>query len=120
MDQNLRIRFPLGLKMVGALVFLLLCSGATLVWFSTQLFVRDTTATIQQVNSDIATGVAARLGDFCEALAGRLRWGAALVLRGDERARPDALFADEKNLLAFLVLDTRTTPAGIAGHYRAA
>lgn len=53
-----RFRFPLSAKLISLTTGLLVLSIATLVWFSTRLFIADNTALIQQMNADTATHLA--------------------------------------------------------------
>lgn len=67
------MRFSIGTKLIGLVTALLLISEAVIISLSTQLFLQDNSALVQQVNSQVASNLAAQLRIYLESYADRMK-----------------------------------------------
>jgi adenylate cyclase len=68
-----KLRLTIGTKLVGLIAILLLSSVVSLVWLSTNMFIEDNTALIQQMNSDSAGSLATRMRDSFREVTDKMR-----------------------------------------------
>jgi adenylate cyclase len=68
-----RLRLTIGAKLVGLIALLLIASVASLVRLSTDMFIEDNTALIQQMNSDSAGSLATRMRDSFREVTDKMR-----------------------------------------------
>lgn len=76
-------RLTVGKKLVGLIGALLIASLASVVWLSSQLFIQDTTALIDQINSDTASNLSTRFRETLQQYAERVKI-LAIVLQDEK------------------------------------
>ncbi len=67
------MRWSIGTKLIGLVTALLLISEAVIISFSSELFLQDNSALVQQVNAQAASNLASQLRIFLETYADRLK-----------------------------------------------
>lgn len=76
-----KVRLTIGTKLVTLIALLLMVSAASLVWISTNMFIEDNTALIQQMNADTAASLATQTRELFENLTEKMRVMGTVLLQ---------------------------------------
>lgn len=90
--DKVKIKVSIGTKIIGMTAFLLVASVISLVYTSSQLFVKDNTALIQQMNADTANNLALQVRETFNNLNEKLLVISTYLYSGQKSESQDKVF----------------------------